>query len=155
MNEPEVCNAAAIRQAARRVTQLYDAMLAPAGIGINQFSILNKLHALGPSSIQELARRLVMDRSTLGHLLRPLEARGLIRLGTSKSDARTRDVRLTKAGQDTLAQARPLWAAAQARFEHAFGAEPARRLRKSLRAVATTEFREAREGTTRKNAALC
>jgi DNA-binding MarR family transcriptional regulator len=140
MNELEICNAAAIRQAARHVTQLYDTMLAPAGIGINQYSILNKLCALGPSNIQDLARRLVMDRSTLGHLLRPLETRGLIRLGTSKTDARTRDVRLTRAGRDLLEQSRPLWAAAQRRFEQTIGAEPSRRLRKSLRHVATTEF---------------
>lgn len=140
MTDTDVCNAAAIRQAARHVTQLYDTMLAPAGIGINQFSILNKLHASGPSSIQDLARRLVMDRSTLGHLLRPLETRGFIALGTSRTDARTRDVRLTKAGRDVLAQARPLWAAAQRRFEQTIGAEPSRRLRKSLRNVATSEF---------------
>ena len=140
MNDPDVCNAAAVRQAARHVTQLYDAMLAPAGIGLNQYSILNRLHILGPSSIQDLARVLVMDRSTLGHLLRPLETRGLIRLGTSKTDARTRDVRLTKAGRDLLAQARPLWAAAQRRYEQTFGEEASRRLRKSLRHVATTEF---------------
>src|ERR1700722_14985414 len=120
MSEQEVCNAAAVRQAARHVTQLYDAMLAPAGIGINQYSILNKLCVLGPSSIQDLARVLVMDRSTLGHLLRPLETRGLIRLGTSKTDARTRDVRLTKAGRDLLAQSRPLWAEAHRRFETHF-----------------------------------
>jgi len=140
MTEPEVCNAAAIRQAARHVTQLYDTMLAPVGIGINQYSILNQLHLMGRGGIQDLARRLVMDRSTLGHLLRPLEARGLIRLGTSKTDARTRDVRLTKAGRDLLAQSRPLWAAAQRRFEQTIGTEPSRRLRKSLRHVASTEF---------------
>jgi DNA-binding MarR family transcriptional regulator len=140
MTDLEVCNAAAIRQAARHVTQLYDAVLAPAGIGINQYSILNRLDVPGPSSIQDLARRLVMDRSTLGHLLRPLKTRGLIRLGTSKTDARTRDVRLTKAGRALLAQSRPLWVEAQRRFEQTIGAEPARRLRKSLRRVATTEF---------------
>jgi len=140
MNDTDVCNAAAVRQAARHVTQLYDAMLAPAGIGINQYSILNRLHIMGPSSIQDLARRLIMDRSTLGHLLRPLETRGLIRLGTSKTDARTRDVRLTKAGRDTLEQSRPLWADAQRRYEETFGEGPSRRLRKSLRHVATTEF---------------
>jgi DNA-binding MarR family transcriptional regulator len=140
MTDTEVCNAAAVRQAARRVTQLYDALLAPAGIGINQYSILNKLSTLGPSSIQDVARSLIMDRSTLGHLLRPLETRGLIALGTSKTDARTRDVRLTKAGRDVLAQARPLWATAQRRYEQTIGAEPSRRLRKSLRRVATAEF---------------
>ncbi len=76
--EPEVCNCAALRQAARRVTRLYDEALAPTGLGANQYSILVRLSG-GPSTIQELAQRLVMDRSTLGHLLRPLEKRGLVR----------------------------------------------------------------------------
>src|SRR5437762_6318726 len=70
--EPEICNCAALRQAARRVTRLYDDALAPTGLGLNQFSILARLSLVGPSTIQDLARLLIMDRSTLGHLLRPL-----------------------------------------------------------------------------------
>ena len=68
--EPEMCNCGALRQAARRVTKLYDDALAPIGLGVNQLSILVRLNLVGPSTIQDLARLLVMDRSTLGHLLR-------------------------------------------------------------------------------------
>src|SRR5215469_2173957 len=75
--EPEICNCGALRQAARRVTKFYDDALAPSGLSVNQFSILARLNLVGPSTIQELARLLVMDRSTLGHLLRPLERRSL------------------------------------------------------------------------------
>src|SRR5207244_12483078 len=50
---------------------LYDDALAPIGLGANQFSIMARLSLLGPTPIQDLARVLVMDRSTLGHLLRP------------------------------------------------------------------------------------
>jgi DNA-binding MarR family transcriptional regulator len=74
--EPEICNCAALRQAARHVTKLYDDALAPVGLGGNQFSILARLSLGDPRTIQDLARLLVMDRSTLGHLLRPLEKRG-------------------------------------------------------------------------------
>src|SRR6516225_838484 len=38
--EPEICNCAALRQATRHVTKLYDDALAPLGLGVNQFSIL-------------------------------------------------------------------------------------------------------------------
>jgi hypothetical protein len=38
--EPEICNCGALRQAARRVTRLYDDALAPAGLGVNQFSVI-------------------------------------------------------------------------------------------------------------------
>jgi DNA-binding MarR family transcriptional regulator len=58
------------------VTKLYDDALAPVGLGGNQFSILARLSLGDPRTIQDLARLLVMDRSTLGHLLRPLEKRG-------------------------------------------------------------------------------
>jgi len=74
--EPEVCNCAALRQAARRVTKLYDDALAPTRLGVNQYSILSRLSHVGPSTIQALAQLLVMDRSTLGHLLRPLDRIG-------------------------------------------------------------------------------
>jgi hypothetical protein len=39
-----------VRQAARRVTQLYDQFLMPVGLRITQFSILAKLKRLGPKT---------------------------------------------------------------------------------------------------------
>ena len=48
------------------------------GIGVNQFSVLSRIARFGPSSVQELAQTLVMDRSALGHLLRPLQEWGLV-----------------------------------------------------------------------------
>src|ERR1700739_3578166 len=115
--EPEICNCGALRQAARRVTKLYDNALAPIGLGINQYSILARLNRVGPSTIQNLARLLVMDRSTLGHLLRPLEKRGFVKLEVSKQDRRSRMVALTQTGAAVVTKARPRWAAAQRRFE--------------------------------------
>src|SRR6516165_873939 len=119
--DPEICNCGALRQAARRVTRLYDEALAPVGLSTNQFSILSRLNRVGPSTIQDLARLLVMDRSTLGHLLRPLEKRGLVTLSASDKDRRSRVIVLTQAGKAAVAKARPRWAAAQRRFESTFG----------------------------------
>src|SRR5271163_2390411 len=138
--EPGICNCAALRQAARHVSRLYDEALAPAAVSLNQFSVLARMDAVGLSTVQELAQRLVMDRSTLGHLLRPLAARGLVKLGVSKADRRSREVTLTAAGKALLAKARPLWATAQRRFESRFGATPARDLRATLGRVASLEF---------------
>jgi DNA-binding MarR family transcriptional regulator len=138
--EPELCNCAALRQAARRVTKLYDDALAPIGLGVNQFSILARLGLVGPSTIQDLARLLVMDRSTLGHLLRPLEKRGLVKLEISEQDRRSRIVALTPAGKATAAKARPRWAAAQRQFESTFGKEAALELRSVLKEIAMAEF---------------
>jgi DNA-binding MarR family transcriptional regulator len=138
--EPEICNCAALRQAARHVTKLYDEALAPSGLGLNQYSILARLGRVGPSAIQDLARLLVMDRSTLGHLLRPLEARGLVTLEVSASDRRSRTIALTPAGAALVAETRPLWLEAQRRFESRFGAEAAGALRTVLKSVALTDF---------------
>jgi DNA-binding MarR family transcriptional regulator len=138
--EPEICNCAALRQAARHVTKFYDDAIAPTGLGVNQFSILARLNLVGPSTIQDLARLLVMDRSTLGHLLRPLEKRGFVKLEVSEQDRRSHMVALTQAGRAAVAKARPRWAAAQRRFESTFGKEAALELRTVLKEIATAEF---------------
>jgi len=133
----------ALRQAARRVTRLYDDALAPLGLGVNQYSILARLSRIGPSTIQDLARLLVMDRSTLGHLLRPLEKRGLVRLHVSEQDGRSRVTALTPAGRAIVAKGRPLWAKAQQRFARAFGEKDALDLRRVLEQVAMADFGDA------------
>ena len=138
--EPEMCNCGALRQAARRVTKLYDDALAPIGLGVNQLSILVRLNLVGPSTIQDLARLLVMDRSTLGHLLRPLEKRGLVTLEVCKQDRRSRTIALTEAGKAAVAKARPRWATAQRRFEGKFGKEAALELRTVLKEIAMADF---------------
>jgi DNA-binding MarR family transcriptional regulator len=138
--EPEFCSCAALRQATRHVTQFYDAALAPAGLGLNQYSILSRLNRFGPMTIQKLAGLLVMDRSTLGHLLRPLEARGLLTLQTSQDDRRSRIVALTEGGGALFAEARPFWVAAERHFESRFGVEAAHALRVTLKQVTATDL---------------
>jgi DNA-binding MarR family transcriptional regulator len=138
--EPEICNCGALRQAARRVTKLYDDALARIGLGVNQYSILSRLNRAGPSTIQDLARLLVMDRSTLGHLLRPLEKRGFVNLEVPANDRRSRLVALTEAGKAAVVKARPLWAVAQRRFESTFGQDAALELRSVLKEIATAKF---------------
>jgi DNA-binding MarR family transcriptional regulator len=142
--EPEACNCAALRQAARHVTRLYDDALAPTGLGVNQYSILARLGHVGPSTIQDLARLLVMDRSTLGHLLRPLEKRGLTSLRMSEEDGRSRVAALTPAGRAAVARGRPFWERAQRRFASAFGEKGAVDLRTLLKKVATADFGDLR-----------
>jgi DNA-binding MarR family transcriptional regulator len=137
---PEGCSCSALRQAARHVTKFYDEALAPVGLGLNQYSILSKLNRFGPKILQDLARLLVMDRSTLGHLLRPLEKRGLVTLGVSDRDRRSRVITLTPAGTLLMKEARPLWAKAEHEFERGFGAEAATSLRLVLRQVTATDF---------------
>ena len=134
--EPEICNCAALRQAARRVTRVYDDALAPAGLGVNQFSIVTRLSLAGPSTIQDLARLLVMDRSTLGQNLRPLERAELVAILKDPADGRNRLIALTKRGLTKLNEAAEYWRTAQDRFEEVFGEPEAAELRAMLSAIA-------------------
>jgi DNA-binding MarR family transcriptional regulator len=134
------CNCLALRQAARHATQFYDRHLAPTELRTTQFSILAKLKRLGPMTINALASELVMDRTTLGRTMLPLERDGLITVKDATSDRRSKELHLTKAGAGRLRAARKLWSEAQTRFEAAFGAERAFRLRNELHAVASTEL---------------
>jgi len=70
------CHCQALRQAARRVSTLYDAALAPHGLRISQYAVLARLQGEGLCCIQALAGALAMDRTTLGRALRPLERDG-------------------------------------------------------------------------------
>src|SRR5689334_12717742 len=96
--EPAECNCLALRQAARHASQLYDSHLAAVGLKGSQHSILSRLNRLGPLSINELAKALVMDRTTLGRAVRPLERDKLLTIGAT-DDGRKRSLRLTPAGE--------------------------------------------------------
>ncbi len=134
------CICLTVRQAARHVTQSYDQFLAPAGLRTTQFSILTKLKRKGPMTINTLAADLVMDRTTLGRNILPLERDGLIAIEPLASDRRSKALHLTKAGDRRLEAARPEWIKAQARFESTFGSKRTSELRELLRAVVTSEF---------------
>lgn len=127
------CNCVALRRAARRISNFYDAELAPSGLRATQFAILVLVNELGEASVNSVAEKLELDRTTAGKNLRPLEKAGLISVGASKSDARQRAISLTKAGQGALKQAVPLWRRAQSRFEAVNGTAKAAQLRAMLR----------------------
>ena len=116
------CHCLALRQAARQATRLYDHVLAPSGLRTTQFSILARLHHLGPMAINNLADALALDRTTLGRNILPLERGGLIRASRKGADRRSKEVHVTPAGMARLKTAAQLWREAQTRFEGALGA---------------------------------
>ena len=138
--KPEECNCFMVRSAARHVTQLYDQFLAPVGLHVTQFSILAKLKRLGPMTINALAKEMVMDRTTLGRNVLPLERDGLIKIEASATDGRAKELHLTKAGEKRLLAGREAWEQAQARFQNRLGAKHAADFRAMLRAVVASDF---------------
>jgi DNA-binding MarR family transcriptional regulator len=136
------CNCLAIRQAARHVTQFYDQLFAPTGLRATQYAILNRLRHHGPMSINTLANLLVMDRTTLGRNILPLQRDGLIEVAPGTTDRRRHELRLTKAGAERHRAGVERWAEAQDRFSSVFGDERAAALRGLLREVSASDFAE-------------
>jgi len=128
------CNCLAIRQAARQITQIYERHMGAVGLTASQYSILAKLSRLGALSINALAAEMVMDRTTTGRAIQPLQRNKLVAVEAG-SDARTRLVRLTPAGAKRFKTALAHWRAAQEEFEQAYGADESAVLRAALARV--------------------
>ena len=136
----EECTCLAVRQAARHVTQFYDQHLASVGLRTTQFSILARLRRRGPMTINTLADDMVMDRTTVGRNILPLEREGLLSIEPGRRDRRSKELRLTDAGLERLLAGYEGWKGAQREFAAAFGDERTVGLRALLREVAATDL---------------
>ena len=134
------CNCHALRAAARHLTQAYDQFLAHAGLRTTQFAILAQLERHGPLTINALAGSMVMDRTTLGRNILPLQRDGLVEVVASEADRRRRELRLTREGIARQSAAVERWVIAQQRFDAVFGGERAAALRGLLHEVVASEF---------------
>jgi DNA-binding MarR family transcriptional regulator len=72
-------------------------------------------------TINALAEEMVMDRTTLGRNILPLEREGLLSIAQGRRDRRSKELHLTKAGIERLAEARKGWTQAQKQFARSFG----------------------------------
>jgi len=116
------------------VTRLYGQVMAQTGLEPTQYSLLVACSITDGVTVSKLAEIFAMDRSALARNLAVMEKRGLL-LVKPGDDRRTRKVTLTDAGREALAQALPLWRAAQSKVETTFGAERLKHLLSELRAL--------------------
>ena len=133
----ELCNCFAVRQAARHLTRLYERHLADAELTTAQFSILVALEEAGEMTMSELAKVMVMDRTTLLRAIKPLEQEELVIKRPSVANARQLTFSLSAAGVRQMKKGFALWSEAQQEFEAAVGAGKAARMRRELLALAT------------------
>jgi DNA-binding MarR family transcriptional regulator len=121
MNKPPSiefeCACAAIRQASRLVTQIYEEELRE-HLAVPQFALLSMLQALPGCNQATLARRLDFDKTTLSRNLKLLQKNGWIE-HTASDDQRERGFCLTSAGTKLLNAAKPGWKRAQSRLRSA------------------------------------
>src|SRR5258705_2988900 len=94
-----LCNVTALRKATRRISQLYDAMLAPTGLRSTQRAILVYVARYGSPTMSELAAALVVDRSALNPNLKPLERDRLLRGRVGPGELRSRLVPVSELGE--------------------------------------------------------
>lgn len=135
-----VCNCTALRQAARHLTRFYDACLAEVGLRGTQYAILLYLSRQGATPIGALADAMVMDRTTVGHAIKPLERDHLASIDVDPADRRSRLVALTEEGARKVEDGRTAWTTAQRIFEARFGESAARNMRKTMADVVGTEL---------------
>lgn len=91
---------------ARRVHQihvsLFSELCAPFGVTPVQYSLLSALAGREAADQTTLSRIVALDRTTTTGALKRLEARGLVRRGTSATDRRSQSCALTPEGRRLL-----------------------------------------------------
>jgi DNA-binding MarR family transcriptional regulator len=113
---PTPCLCAALRQAARAVTRIYDAELRGIGLRSTQHSLLRLLDRVGEVRQGDLGEMASLDETTLTRTLRPLQKNGWVTIRAG-SDRREKLIAITEAGKSKMEQARPAWSRAQERMK--------------------------------------
>jgi DNA-binding MarR family transcriptional regulator len=116
------CFCLASRQAARKITRLYDSHMQQSGLRATQFTILSQLMLRGESPIGRLAGILGMERTTLTRNLVPLEQQKWIAIKPG-DDPRARVIGITAQGRGVVRRGFPYWSKAQAHVAKLLGAD--------------------------------
>ena len=116
------CFCLASRQAARKITRLYDSHMQESGVRATQFTILSQLMLRGEMPIGKLAGILGMERTTLTRNLTLLEQRKWISIKAG-DDPRSRMIGITAQGRGIVRRGFPYWSKAQAQVGKMLGAD--------------------------------
>lgn len=106
-----------LQAAARAVASRFDTALKPFGLTNGQYALLVTLSRPQPTSLDELARQLVLQRPDLMTALQPLLHRGLLQYPSIPKAHCTARIELTTAALVLLTQAEPAWRATHAALE--------------------------------------
>lgn len=105
-----------LHRALQRALDIYAEEFGEGGVTQRQFAVLAAADEREGATQADLVRTTGIDRSTLADMARRMIAKGLLERERSNVDARANAVRLTDAGREALAEARPKMAAADGRL---------------------------------------
>jgi DNA-binding MarR family transcriptional regulator len=131
----DCCLCLHVQRAARSLARRFDEVLRPFDLTNGQFSLLMSLNRPEPPPMAPVASLLAMDRTTLTAALKPLTRRGLVKIETDPADRRSRTLRLTPKGHETLLHAMPVWERTHHEIEQLIPDGNPNQLRAGLRAV--------------------
>lgn len=106
--------------AARALTRRYDKVLKPFGISVIQFTVMMTVRNSPGMSVNAMAARISMDRTTLLRNLEPLRRRGLVTV-TRPEKGNIRHYDLTAEGTALIEAILPLWWESQAHIRGLLG----------------------------------
>jgi DNA-binding MarR family transcriptional regulator len=136
------CACSNFRKASRALTQMFDHALQPLGLRSTQLIILLEIAIARHTTASELARRLVMDPSTLARNLKVITKQGWIKI-KAHGNGRGQIISLTPRGLKSVEKAVPFWEQAQTAFAKQLGEKRWRTLQADLSAAVVV----ARENT--------
>ncbi|MEL6330601.1 MAG: MarR family transcriptional regulator [Planctomycetota bacterium] len=114
------CLAGRTRLLNRAITGLYDESLRAVGVTAAQLTTLSFVHELGPIAPGEIARTLMIEKSTLSRNLGRMERHGWISIAQGEA-GHTQVIAITRRGRALIARALPRWERAQARARELLG----------------------------------
>jgi DNA-binding MarR family transcriptional regulator len=105
---------------ARLATETIEARL---GVRNTDLRLLNLLDGTDGVTVNEIARRVHVDKAWVSRCLRLLENDGLVVRRSNRKDSRVTVVDLSKKGRELLAQVRPIALAREARLMNGIDAD--------------------------------
>jgi DNA-binding MarR family transcriptional regulator len=126
-----------LKHAQLQMAELTGKALAPFGVDGRELAVLFVLAEHEPTSQQQAARRLGIDRTTMVAMLDTLEGKGLVSRHPDAEDRRRNVVELTGDGQDILRRATKASDDAEREFLAPLSPRAAQQLRDSLQTIVT------------------
>lgn len=114
------CVCTTVRKASRALMRHYEAALGDCDLSVTQFALLRAIERQGAVALTDLARVMVMERTSLYRSLEPLVQQGLVQVAAA-SAGRSKVANLTASGRKQIETALPHWESAQKQVEALIG----------------------------------